>query len=191
LFPNKELEGLMGLFEDKNDAKTTTTTEENNDDDPAVKRIEENVKELEYATNKAISQMSLVKYRSHWENLIIAMEDRISSASLQSLSALSVMINKNPSDSKIVTVMEKLNSFDIALVSCGGYANPICAHMYLKGKSAIYVGGVLQMYFGILGNRWIKERPDIIKLYHNKYWKRPKPSEKPKNCEKVEGACYW
>jgi hypothetical protein len=111
LFPNKELEGLMGLFEDKNDAKTTTT-EENNNDDPAVKRIEENVKELEDATNKAISQMSLVKYRSHWENLIIAMEDRISSASLQSLSALSVMINKNPSDSKIVTVMEKLNSFD-------------------------------------------------------------------------------
>ncbi len=85
----------------------------------------------------------------------------------------------------------KLNSFDIALVSCGGYANPICAHIFLKGKSAIYVGGVLQMYFGILGNRWIKERPDIVKLYHNKYWKRPSINEKPKNCEKVEGGCYW
>lgn len=88
-------------------------------------------------------------------------------------------------------VDEKLNNFDVALVSCGGYANPICSHIFLKGKSAIYVGGVLQMYFGILGNRWIKERPDIVKLYHNKYWKRPKDSEKPKNCSKVEGACYW
>ena len=88
-------------------------------------------------------------------------------------------------------VDNKLNDFDVALVSCGGYANPICSHIYLKGKSAIYVGGVLQMYFGILGNRWIKERPDIVKLYHNKYWKRPKESEKPKNCSKVEGACYW
>ena len=88
-------------------------------------------------------------------------------------------------------VDERLNYFDVALVSCGGYANPICSHIYLKGKSAIYVGGVLQMYFGILGNRWLKERPDAVKLYHNKFWKRPKDSEKPKNCEKVEGACYW
>jgi hypothetical protein len=88
-------------------------------------------------------------------------------------------------------VDEMLNLFDVALVSCGGYANPICSHIYLKGKSAIYVGGVLQMYFGVLGNRWIKERPDIVKLYHNQYWKRPRREEKPKNCEKVEGACYW
>ena len=88
-------------------------------------------------------------------------------------------------------VDELLNFFDVALVSCGGYANPICAHIYLKGKSAIYIGGVLQMYFGILGNRWLKERPDIVKLYHNEHWKRPKDNEKPKNCEKVEGACYW
>jgi hypothetical protein len=109
LFPKKDLEGLMGLFDD---VKTTSESDENNTDDPAVKRIEENVKSLEDATNKAITQMSLVKYRSHWENLIIAMEDRISSASLQSLSALSVMINKNPADSKIITVMEKLNNFD-------------------------------------------------------------------------------
>ena len=88
-------------------------------------------------------------------------------------------------------VDNKLNDFDVALVSCGGYANPICSHIFLKGKSAIYVGGVLQMYFGILGNRWIKERPDIIKLFQNEYWKRPKISEKPKNSHKVENACYW
>lgn len=88
-------------------------------------------------------------------------------------------------------VDEMLNSFDIALVSCGGYGNPICGHIYMKGKSAIYIGGVLQMYFGILGNRWLKERPEIVKLYRNKYWKRPKEHERPKNSNKVENGCYW
>jgi len=84
-----------------------------------------------------------------------------------------------------------LNDFDVALVSCGGYANPICAHIYMKGKSAIYVGGVLQMYFGILGNRWLKERPEIVKLYRNQHWTRPKTHERPKNSGKVENGCYW
>ena len=88
-------------------------------------------------------------------------------------------------------VDELLDDFDIALVSCGGYANPICSHIYSKGKSAIYVGGVLQMYFGILGNRWLKERPDIVKLFYNQYWKRPKVSERPLNYNKVENGCYW
>lgn len=88
-------------------------------------------------------------------------------------------------------VNELLDKFDVALVSCGGYGNPICAHIYAKGKSAIYVGGVLQMYFGILGNRWIQERNDIVQMFYNDFWKRPKPSEKPKNCNKVENACYW
>ena len=53
------------------------------------------------------------------------------------------------------------------------------------------MGGVLQMYFGILGNRWLKERPDAVRLFLNKHWSRPKMEEKPKNCEKVEKGCYW
>ena len=83
------------------------------------------------------------------------------------------------------------DTYDIALVSCGGYANPVCAHIYESGKSAIYVGGVLQMYFGILGKRWLKERPDIVRLFLNEHWSRPKPEERPQNCEAVEGGCYW
>jgi len=88
-------------------------------------------------------------------------------------------------------VNELLDQFDIALVSCGGYGNPICSHIFSKGKSAIYVGGVLQMYFGILGNRWIQERNEVVKLFYNEYWKRPNQNEKPKNCNKIENACYW
>jgi hypothetical protein len=67
------------------------------------------------------------------------------------------------------------DTYDVALLSCGGYANPICNYIYENhGKSAIYVGGVLQMYFGILGNRWLKERPDVCRLFMNEFWSRPK-----------------
>ena len=84
------------------------------------------------------------------------------------------------------------DDYDIALLACGGYANPICSYIYNNhNKSAIYVGGVLQMYFGILGNRWIQERPDILNLYWNEYWKRPKITERPLHFQQVEKGCYW
>jgi hypothetical protein len=84
------------------------------------------------------------------------------------------------------------DTYDVALLSCGGYANPICNYIYENhGKSAIYVGGVLQMYFGILGNRWLKERPDVCRLFLNEFWTRPKIEERPSGCENVEGGCYW
>jgi hypothetical protein len=86
---------------------------------------------------------------------------------------------------------EVINDFDVALVSCGGYGNLICSYIYQQGKSAIYVGGVLQMYFGIYGERWVRERPDVLNFFLNKHWSRPKESEKPKNNQKIENNCYW
>ena len=83
------------------------------------------------------------------------------------------------------------DSYDIALVSCGGYGNLVCSHIFNAGKSAIYVGGVLQMYWGILGQRWFNDRPEIIKLFLNKSWTRPKDTEKPQNYKSIENACYW
>lgn len=90
---------------------------------------------------------------------------------------------------KLDEIKEK---YDVALLSCGGYGNIISNHIYEKHhKSAIYVGGVLQMYFGIYGTRWLKERPDIIRLFINKYWKRPKESERPNGHGNIESSCYW
>jgi hypothetical protein len=87
---------------------------------------------------------------------------------------------------------EEKDNYDIALVSSGGNGNIICNYIFTNhGKSAIYVGGVLQMYFGILGNRWVRERPDILKLFHNSYWTRPKESERPNGFYHVEESCYW
>jgi hypothetical protein len=83
------------------------------------------------------------------------------------------------------------DDFDVALVSCGGYGNLVCNAIYDMGKSAIYVGGVLQMYFGIYGGRWIRERKDILNIYLNEYWSRPEEEERPANYNSIEGSCYW
>ena len=83
------------------------------------------------------------------------------------------------------------NEFDVALCSCGGYGNPVCSYIYSLNKTAIYVGGVLQMYFGIYGNRWLKERKEIMNLYMNRDWKRPSENEKPQNHGLIESGCYW
>lgn len=45
--------------------------------------------------------------------------------------------------------------FDVALLSCGSYALPIGNHIAnVLGRKAVYVGGVLQLYFGIMGRRY-------------------------------------
>jgi len=45
--------------------------------------------------------------------------------------------------------------FDIALLSCGSYAIPLGQHVKTElSKQAIYVGGVLQLFFGIMGRRY-------------------------------------
>lgn len=84
-----------------------------------------------------------------------------------------------------------LLEYDVALVSAGGYGNIICNYIYNKGKSAVYVGGVLQMYFGILGSRWLTDRPDVIRLFLNEYWSKPTDEEKPHGYKNIEKGCYW
>jgi len=83
------------------------------------------------------------------------------------------------------------DTYDVALVAAGGYGNLICNHIYKTGHSAIYVGGVLQMYFGIVGQRWLTERPDAVRCYINEHWTRPGESERPANFGSVERGCYW
>jgi hypothetical protein len=45
--------------------------------------------------------------------------------------------------------------FDIALLCCGSYAMPLGTHIEQNlERKAIYVGGVLQLFFGIMGRRY-------------------------------------
>lgn len=56
-------------------------------------------------------------------------------------------------------------NFDIALLSCGSYSMPLGNFIKKLGKKAIYVGGVLQLFFGILGDRY---NHDWLKFIINK-----------------------
>lgn len=90
--------------------------------------------------------------------------------------------------------------YDICLIGCGAYGFPLAAHVKRQGKKAIHLGGALQLLFGIRGKRWedpnygVKEWGIPYGSYSslmNDYWVRPGEGEKPKNADKVEGACYW
>jgi len=98
-------EGFMGLFKDTTeDSKTEVENE-------TITKLEENIKNLQDATDKTTAQMDLDKTRKYWEEMIVAMEDRINSVSLQSVSSLADMIKQDSDNSKLVTIMDKLNTF--------------------------------------------------------------------------------
>jgi len=80
--------------------------------------------------------------------------------------------------------------FDVAILGCGAYGLPLAAHIKALGKPAIHLGGVTQCLFGIKGRRW-EEDYGWDKLYFNEHWVYPHESERPKNAESVENACYW
>ena len=107
----KSKEGFLGLEESDNSSSNNNSSS-NDTDDPAVKVIQENIDSLTEATKKTIEQMNLVKYRTHWEELIIAMEDRISSISLQSANLLAAKIKANPNDDAINQIIAKINGLN-------------------------------------------------------------------------------
>ena len=79
--------------------------------------------------------------------------------------------------------------FDIALIAAGAYSYPLANHAKSIGKIGIHTGGGLQLFFGIMGNRW-NHSPEVLR-YVNESWTRPSLDETPTNAEQVEGACYW
>ena len=83
--------------------------------------------------------------------------------------------------------------FDIALLGCGGYGLPLCNFIKMDmNKSAIYIGGGLQLLFGVMGRRW-ENRDDWKKIIRDNDTKfiRPSGDEIIKNKHVIEGGCYW
>lgn len=79
--------------------------------------------------------------------------------------------------------------FDIALIGCGAYGMPLAAKIKKMGKSAIHMGGLLQLLFGIWGSRWDGNK-DAVAM-KNEYWVHPAVTECIKSLKKIEGGCYW
>ena len=86
--------------------------------------------------------------------------------------------------------IEKID-FDIALLGCGGYGILLCNFIKNNmGKSAIYIGGGIQLMFGVMGKRWENDWKKIIETEGCKFI-RPSGDEVLKNHRVVENGCYW
>lgn len=81
--------------------------------------------------------------------------------------------------------------FDVAIIGCGAYGFPLAAEIKRMGKTAIHLGGVTQILFGIIGTRWETEYPEFYKTFVNEYWVRPLEQEKITNANAIESGCYW
>jgi hypothetical protein len=82
--------------------------------------------------------------------------------------------------------IKKTFDFDIALVSAGGFGMLLCNYIYTElNTSTIYVGGALQLFFGIIGARWV----NVIGM--NEHWVKPLTVDRPLNAMLCEGGCYW
>lgn len=83
--------------------------------------------------------------------------------------------------------------FDIAILGCGGYGLPLSYYIRNSlNKSAIYVGGGLQLMFGVMGARWDNsEYWSKVKKEHNPAFIRPSGNEIIANKELVENGCFW
>lgn len=79
--------------------------------------------------------------------------------------------------------------FDVALLGCGAYGLPLAVKIKQVGKQAVHVGGSLQLFFGIKGNRW--DNHEVIGSLYNEAWVRPSEMEMIKKADVVEGGCYW
>ena len=62
----------------------------------------------------------------------------------------------------------------VVLLGCGAYGMPLAAHAKRAGLSSIYLGGALQLLFGIRGARWDSILPSGTV---NEYWTRPSAAE--------------
>ncbi len=82
-----------------------------------------------------------------------------------------------------------VQDFDVALIAAGAYSYPLAAYVKKIGKIGIHCGGGLQLFFGVMGNRW-NNAPEVLK-YWNGAWVRPAQDERPKTAEQIENACYW
>jgi hypothetical protein len=79
--------------------------------------------------------------------------------------------------------------FDVAIIGAGAYGLPLASFVKNLGKTAIHMGGVTQLLFGIKGKRW--EDPGYFGWLMNEHWVRPAEHEKPKAFNNVESGCYW
>ena len=104
-------ESFMGIFEDTTEDKGKDKGKDITEEDNTTKQLNTYLKTIQDGTNTAIKQMKLEQNRDIWEKLIVAMEDNIDIVSLRSIAVLAEKMKKNPTDSNLAKVIERLNTF--------------------------------------------------------------------------------
>ena len=86
--------------------------------------------------------------------------------------------------------------YDVLLSGIATQSPFFCQHAKERGKIGIHVGGSLQLFFGILGNRWTKA--PCYNTWHNmfnEHWKYPLKIDEPQgktNMNHLEfSSAYW
>lgn len=78
---------------------------------------------------------------------------------------------------------------EVALIGCGGLGMIIGAALKKAGIVSIVMGGAIQVFFGIKGERWANH--EIIRNFWNDQWTWPSLDETPGGANDVEKSCYW
>lgn len=135
-------------------------------------------------------ESQLENRRLIWENQDVLPEaNYIVYQSVQSIGDTGPHRNWYESFDIMCDEISKIN-FDIAFLGCGAYGIPLANYIKTSlQKSAVYIGGGLQLYFGIMGKRW--ENSQDVTKFKNKYWIRPSLDETPEKNNLVESGCYW
>jgi len=89
----------------------------------------------------------------------------------------------------IRTAQSTLSGADVVLVSAGSYGVPLAHALAKDGTPAIYMGGCLQLLFGIDGARW--ENDSDIGQIRTKSWIKGARHAAPLGRKLIEGGAYW
>ena len=87
----------------------------------------------------------------------------------------------------LIARVDAAGPFDVALLSCGGLGMLLSLHLRRTRRSSIYVGGPLQLHFGVRGKRW-DNMPEYRRAQRGVNWVRPSASLRPKNFAKDKDA---
>ena len=120
LFPSTTSEGFMGFGSDSDsDSKGKKNSKSNNKNSSNSKKstydkrtmtgLQKIIDDLNTKSQQAVALYSLEKDRKQWEDLIIAVEDRINSITLAAIPKLARTISSKPDDPDIEKTIEKMN----------------------------------------------------------------------------------
>lgn len=90
----------------------------------------------------------------------------------------------------LIARVDAAGPFDVALLSCGGLGMLLSLHLRRTRRSSIYVGGPLQLHFGVRGKRW-DNMPEYRRAQRGVNWVRPSASLRPKNFAKDKDAQHF